>query len=105
MDITQAMLDVAFNEGYYGYKTDAKCPYLGKGDKLALKSAWYRGKYAAQHDEAPTADDLDAYMAGLSRQNAKEADAVARQNALEDDVMVTLRRLEAKLDLIFFKLG
>jgi len=95
MDITQAMLDVAFNEGYYGYKTDAKCPYsVLQGDKLALKSAWYRGKYAAQHDEAPTADDLDAYMAGLSR-----------QNALEDDVMVTLRRLEAKLDLIFFKLG
>ena len=94
MDITQAMLDVAFNEGYYGYKTDAKCPYLGKGDKLALKNAWYRGKYAAQHDEAPTADDLDAYMIGLSQQNAQEEDAV--------DI---LRRLEAKLDLILAKLG
>jgi len=101
MDITQAMLDVAFNEGYYGYKTNAKCPYsVLTGGKLALKSAWYKGKYAAQHDEAPTADDLDAYMTGLSRQNAAEPAEPA-----EDDVMITLRRLEAKLDLIFFKLG
>jgi hypothetical protein len=98
MDITQAMLDVAFNEGYYGYKMDAKCPYsVLRGDNSALKNAWYRGKYAAQHDEVPTADDLNSYMAGLSRQNAAES--------AEDDVMVTLRRLEAKLDLIFFKLG
>ena len=97
MASTQAMLDVAFNEGYYGYKTDAKCPYLSKGDNSALKNAWYRGKYAAQHDEAPTVDDLDAYMAGLSRQNAA--------TPAEDDVMVTLRRLEAKLDQILAKLG
>jgi len=94
MAITQAMLDVAFNEGYYGYKMDAKCPYLSTGSDLTLKNAWYRGKYAAQHDEAPTVDDLDAYMAGLGRQNAQEDDAV--------DI---LRRLEAKLDQILTKLG
>lgn len=94
MASTQAMLDVAFNEGYYGYKMDAKCPYLSTGDNSALKNAWYRGKYAAQHDEAPAADDLDAYMTGLSRQNAQE-----------DDVMATLRRLETKLDQILAKLG
>ena len=97
MASTQAMLDVAFNEGYYGHKTNAKCPYLGKGDNSALKNAWYRGKYAAQHDEAPTVDDLEAYMAGLSRQNAAAP--------AEDDVMVTLRRLEAKLDQIMARLG
>ena len=97
MAITQAMLDVAFNEGYYGYKMDAKCPYLSAGSDLTLKNAWYRGKYAAQHDEAPTVDDLDAYMTGLSRQNAAAP--------AEDDVMVTLRRLEAKLDQILTKLG
>jgi len=92
--VTQAMLDVAFNEGYYGYKMDAKCPYLSTGSDLTLKNAWYRGKYAAQHDKVPTVDDLDAYMEGLSRQNAQEEDAV--------DI---LRRLEAKLDLILTKLG
>jgi hypothetical protein len=97
MASTQAMLDVAFNEGYYGYKMDAKCPYLSTGSDLTLKNAWYRGKYAAQHDEAPTVDDLDAYMTGLSRQNAAAP--------AEDDVMVTLRRLEAKLDQILTKLG
>jgi hypothetical protein len=97
MASTQAMLDVAFNEGYYGYKTDAKCPYLSKGDNSALKNAWYRGKYAAQHDAAPNDDDLNSYMSGLSRQNAAAP--------AEDDVMVTLRRLEAKLDQILAKLG
>jgi hypothetical protein len=54
----------------------------------------------AQHDEVPTADDLDAYMAGLSRQNAAEPAEPA-----EEDVMATLRRLEAKLDQILAKLG
>jgi hypothetical protein len=97
MTITLAMIDVAFNMGYYGYKTDAKCPYLSTGSDLTLKNAWYRGKYAAQHDEAPNDDALDAYMTGLSRQNAAEP--------AEDDVMVTLRRLEAKLDQILTKLG
>ena len=97
MASTQAMLDVAFNEGYYGYKTDAKCPYLSKGDNSALKNAWYRGKYTAQHDEAPNDDDLNSYMTGLSRQNAAAP--------AEDDVMVTLRRLEAKLDQILARLG
>jgi hypothetical protein len=96
----QAMIEVAFNEGYYGHKTDAKCPYLSTGDNLALKNAWYRGKYAAQHDEVPTVDDLNSYITGLSRQNATAP--------AEDDVnaaLVTLRRLEAKLDQILAKLG
>jgi len=95
MDITQAMLDVAYNRGYLAYKTNAYCPYLiSIGDNSALKNAWYKGNDAARNDEAPTADDLDAYMAGLSRQNAQEEDAV--------DI---LRRLEAKLDQILTKLG
>lgn len=97
MDITQAMLDVAYNRGYLAYHTNAKCPYLSKGDHWKLKNAWYRGSYAARDDEAPTAADLDAYMAGLSRLNAAEP--------AEDDVTATLRRLEAKLDLILAKLG
>jgi len=107
MDITQEMLDVAYNRGYLAYKTNAYCPYLiSIGDNSALKNAWYKGKYAAQDDAAPVEDSMDAaVLAAIARQNAKEADVIARQNAKEEDVMVTLHRLEAKLDLIFFKLG
>jgi hypothetical protein len=94
---TQAMLDVAYNRGYLAYKMDAKCPYLSTGSDLTLKNAWYKGNYAAQHDAAPNDDDLNSYMTGLSRQNAAAP--------AEDDVMVTLRRLEAKLDQILAKLG
>ena len=94
MAITQAMLDVAYNRGYLGYKTDARCPYLGTGSDLVLKNEWYRGKHDARDDAAPIDDDLNSYMTGLSQ-----------QNAAEDDVMVTLRRLEAKLDQILAKLG
>jgi hypothetical protein len=97
MAITQEMLDVAYNRGYLGYKTDAKCPYLSTGSDLTLKNAWYRGMHDARDDAAPIDDDLNSYMTGLSRQNAAAP--------AEDDVMVTLRRLEAKLDQILAKLG
>jgi hypothetical protein len=91
MAATQAMLDAAFNEGYCAHDTKAPCPYFstGTGEWVAeLKEAWDRGF------EAAFTDDLNSYMAGLSRQNAQEEDAV--------DI---LRRLDSKLDQILAKLG
>jgi len=84
---TQAMLDEVYFKGYRAHDTKEPCPYTDECD-AELKEAWDRGF------EAAFTDDLNSYMTGLSRQNAQY-----------EDVVDTLRRLESKLDLIFFKLG
>jgi len=63
------LIDAAYKEGYAACasKVHTPCPYFNYDGLEPLYEAWNRGYDAAYSDE------LDSYMAGLSRLNSEES--------------------------------